>query len=141
MSTSLLKPDLVRFEMRMVQGQDPRVREQKKPGGFGRFLSGVGKVLGAIAMPLSFLFPPAALGAAGMYGLGALGDGLQARAANRTAEKAQRESQTLVSCPGLDLGGGMAPSPAVFDLSTRDRDVMGVLDARANSLKALARKM
>ena len=69
MSLNTIKPDLVRYEMRMVQGQNPHVREQKKPGAFGRFLSGMGKILGSIAMPLSFIFPPAALGAAGMYGV------------------------------------------------------------------------
>lgn len=138
MSFDAMKPDLVRFEMRMVQGQDPHVREQRKPGGFGRFLSGIGKVLGAIAMPLSFMFPPAALGAAGMYGLGALGDGMQARTAKRTMEKMQREQNTMVSFPGLDVSGGSQLSPAAFDMATGDQDVMKVLDARGHSMKTMA---
>lgn len=138
MSFDLVKPDLVRFEMRMVQGQDPHTREQKKPGGFGRFLSGLGRILGGVMGPLSFLFPPAALGAAGMYGISALGDGMQAKAYGKAADKAQRESQTMVSFPGLQMGGG-GLAPASFDLSSRDQDVMGVLGARAGSLKAMSR--
>ena len=137
-----MNPDLVRFEMRMVQGQDVNVREQKRPGAFSRFISGLGKVLGSIAMPLSFVFPPAALASAGMYGIGALGDMGQARAAQKVAEKAQREQNTMVSVPGLDIGGGaQAIAPAGFDLSAREQAVMNVLDTRGGAMQDMARSI
>jgi len=123
--------------MRMVQGQDPHVREQKKPGAFGRFLSGIGKVLGSIAMPLSFIFPPAAIGAAGMYGIGAIGDGMQQRAYANAAEKMQREKPQQAFFPGLEVEG-MPVQPASFDLSARDQQIMNVLDARGHSLSDMA---
>lgn len=137
MSLNTIKPDLVRYEMRMVQGQNPHVREQKKPGGFGRFLSGLGKVLGSIAMPLSFIFPPAAIGAAGMYGVGAIGDGMQRRAYANAAEKAQKERPQQASFPGLEIDG-MQMTPASFDLSARDQQIMNVLGARGHSMSDMA---
>ncbi len=137
MSLNTIKPDLVRYEMRMVQGQDPHVREQKRPGAFGRFLSGIGKVLGAIAAPLSFIFPPAAIGAAGMYGISAIGDQMQSRAYTRAAEKAQKERPQQASFPGLEIEG-MPVQPASFDLSARDQQVMQVLDARGGALNEMA---
>ena len=137
MSLNTIKPDLVRYEMRMVQGQNPHVREQKKPGLFGRFLSGLGKVLGSVAMPLSFIFPPAAIGAAGMYGIGAIGDGMQQRAYAKAAEKAQRERPQQAMFPGLEIGG-VQMTPASFDLSGRDQRVMQVLDARGHSMTDMA---
>ena len=139
MSLNTIRPDLVRFEMKMVQGQDPHVREQRKPGAFGRFLSGVGKVLGAVAMPLSFIFPPAAIGAAAMYGAGAIGDQSQARTQAKVAEKQARDQATTVSFPGLDVGGGM--QPASFDMSTGDQEVMRVLGARGNSLTDMSQSI
>ena len=137
MSLNTIKPDVVRYEMRMVQGQDPKVREQKKPGAFGRFLSGIGKVLGSIAMPLSFIFPPAALGAAGMYGIGAIGDGMQKRAYATAAEQAQRNAPQQAFYPGLEIGGQQM-TPAGFDLSARDQQIMQVLDARGQSMTDMA---
>lgn len=141
MALNTIRPDLVRFEMRMVQGQDPHVREQKKPGAFGRFLSGIGKVLGAVALPLSFLFPPAGLAAAGMYGMGAIGDQVQGRAYARAAEKQQREQATTVSFPGLNIGAASPVAPASFDMSARDQEVMRVLDARGAAMKEMAHKL
>lgn len=137
MSLNTIKPDLVRYEMRMVQGQDPHVREQKKPGAFGRFLSGIGKILGAVAAPLSFIFPPAAIGAAGMYGISAIGDQMQSRAYTRAAEKAQKERPQQASFPGLEIEG-MAVQPASFDISARDQQVMQVLGARNGALNEMA---
>jgi hypothetical protein len=137
MSLNTIKPDLVRYEMRMVQGQNPHVREQKKPGGFGRFLSGLGKVLGSIAMPLSFIFPPAAIGAAGMYGVGAIGDGMQQRAYANAAEKAAKERPQQASFPGLEIDG-MQMTPASFDMSARDQQIMNVLGARGHSMSDMA---
>lgn len=131
MSLNTIKPDMVRYEMRMVQGVDPNVREQKRPGAFGRFLSGMGKILGAVAMPLSFIFPPAAIAAAGMYGVGSIGDGMQNRAVAKTQEKAQRDAQPA-SFPGIELDGSQL-EPAAFDLSNRDQQVMKVLDARGGA--------
>jgi len=136
-----VKPDMVRYEMRMVQGVDPNVREQRKPGFFGRLLSGVGKVLGSVAMPLSFVFPPAALGAAGMYGIGAIGDQMQVKAQNKMMEKQQREQTTNVVFPGMEMGAGHGPQPAAFDLSARDQQVMNVLDARGGSMSDMTRNL
>jgi len=134
-----ITPDLVRYEMKMVQGQNPHEREQKRPGRFGRFLSGIGKVLGAIAMPMSFIFPPAAIAAAGMYGIGAIGDGAQKRAYAKAAEKQQRESMTRVAFPGLDVGMGGASQirPAAGSFSAGDMQVMQVLDARGGTVPAM----
>jgi len=132
-----IEPSLIRYEMRMVQGVDPHVREQKKPGFFGRFLSGLGRVLGAVAMPLSFIFPPAAIGAAGMYGLGQIGDQMQIRAAQKQMEKAQRESHTQVSFPGLQFDSS-ALQPASFDISANDQQVMDVLFARNDAMMEMA---
>lgn len=137
MSFNSVQPDLVRFEMRMVQGQDPHVREQKRPGGFGRFLSGIGKILGAVAMPLSFLFPPAGLAAAGLYGMGAIGDGIQQRAYNRAAEKQQEQQATQVSFPGLAFGSNPI-QPAGFSMGANDNAVMSVLNARGSSMTDMA---
>ncbi|MFA4970980.1 MAG: hypothetical protein WC683_00100 [bacterium] len=137
MSLNTIQPDMVRYEMRMVQGVDPNVREQKKPGAFGRFLSGVGKILGGVAMPLSFIFPPAALAAAGMYGVGSIGDQVQQKAYANAAEKMQRERPQQAAFPGLEIEG-MAAQPASFDMSARDQQVMQVLGARGNSMTSMA---
>lgn len=139
MSLSTIKPDLVRFEMRMVQGEDPRVREQKKPGAFGRFLSGMGKILGSVAMPLSLIFPPAAIGAAGMYGIGSIGDQAQGRAYAKAAEKTQREQNTFVSFPGLDTGSSSAVAPASFSPFGGDQEVMKILDTRGGAMNEMAK--
>lgn len=141
MALNTIRPDLVRFEMRMVQGQDPHVREQRRPGAFGRFLSGLGRVLGAVAAPLSFIFPPAAIAAAGMYGVGAIGDQSQARTAQKQAEKAQREQATTVSFPGLSMGEAGGIAPASFDMSMRDQEVMRVLNARGGSMTDMAQRI
>lgn len=138
MPNNNIKTDLVRYEMRMVQGQDPHVREQKKPGAFGRFLSGLGRVLGAVAMPMSFLFPPAAIGAAGMYGMSQIGDGMQARAYGRAMEKQQRDSMTQVAFPGLEIGGGPQVRPAAGSFAAGDQAVMNVLDARGGSMSEMS---
>lgn len=140
MSLNTIQPDLVRYEMRMVQGVDPHVREQKKPGGFGRFLSGLGKILGAVAAPLSFIFPPAAIGAAGMYGVGAIGDTIQAKAYSKAAEKMQRDNVQQAVFPGVEIEG-MSVEPASYDLSARDQQVMQVLGARGGAMGAMSQKI
>jgi hypothetical protein len=137
MSLQTIKTDMVRYEMRMVQGQDPRVRETHRPGRFSRFLSGLGRVLGGIAAPLSFIFPPAGIAAAAAYGVAGLGDIGQARANQRAAEKVQREAPQQAVFPGLEIGG-MGIQPASYDLSARDRDVMNVLDSRGASMNQMS---
>lgn len=136
MSFDQIRPDLVRFEMRMVQGLDPSVREQKKPGAFGRFLSGFGKVLGAITAPLSFLFPPLGIAALGLYGAGAIGDQMQAKAYGKMQEKMQREQAQNVSFPGLNIG----PMPAadMNEFSSLEPTVKQAMVARGNSLTDMA---
>lgn len=137
MQFSPIQPDLVKYEMRMVQGVDPTVREQKKPGFFGRLLSGLGRVLGAVAMPLSFIFPPAAIGAAGMYGIGSIGDQMQAKSAQKQMDKMQREQQTQVSFPGLQMDAE-AIQPVGYDISASDERVMNVLFARNDAMTEMA---
>ena len=137
MEFSPIKPDLVKYEMRMVQGIDPHVREQKKPGFFGRLLSGLGRVLGAVAMPLSFIFPPAAIAGAAVYGAANIGDQMQARSAQKQMEKMQRDGQTQVSFPGLQMDQG-AIQPASFDMSANDEQVMSLLFARNDAMTQMA---
>ena len=140
MSFSRVQPTLVRYEMRMVQGQDPRVREQRKPGFFGRLLSGMGRVLGAVAAPLSFIFPPAAIAAAGMYGLGKVGDQMQVSAYQKMVAK-QQQAAMPVSYPGMDISGVGGASPASFDVSAQDARVMDVLFSRGNAQTEMASGM
>lgn len=130
MSFSTVQPTLVKYEMRMVQGVDPNVREQRKPGFFGRMLSGLGRVLGAVAAPLSFIFPPAAIAAAGMYGLGKVGDQMQISAYQKSMEKQQQAMQP-VSYPGMELDAS-GLSPASFDVSAEDARIMEVLFSRGD---------
>lgn len=139
MGFSTVKPTLVKYEMRMVQGQDPHVREQKKPGFFGRLLSGLGRVLGAVAAPMSFIFPPAAIAAAGMYGLSKVGDQMQISAQQKMMQKQQQAMQP-VSYPGMELDSAGA-TPASFDVSAQDARVMDVLYSRGNAQTAMTSGM
>ncbi len=133
MNFSPIKPDVVKYEMRMVSGDNPFAEKQKTPGAFGRFLSGVGKFFGSVSLPLSFVFPPAAIAAAGMYGVGTIGDQMQSRAYMKAAQQ-QQQGALPVSYPGLDLsptasnfqmsGGPIQP------LSAKQEAVMDVLFAR-----------
>lgn len=122
-----IKPDLVRYEMRMVQGQNPFEKHQRQPGGFGRFLSGLGRILGAVAMPLSFFFPPAMIGALSMYGLGSIGDRIQAAAYQKQMKNEAVRRATQVAFPGLEGGAGIMPAGG---LSPIQADVLNVLYAR-----------
>lgn len=139
MSFSPVQPTLVKYEMKMVQGIDPHVREQRKPGFFGRLLSGIGRVFGAIAAPLSFIFPPAAIAAAGMYGLGKIGDQVQMSAYKKMQQKQQVAAQP-VSYPGMELDAS-GVSPASFDVSARDAQIMDVLFARGDASASMTAGM
>ena len=139
MSFSTVQPTLVRYEMRMVQGIDPHVREKRKPGFFGRLLSGLGRILGAVAAPLSFIFPPAAIAAAGMYGMGKIGDQMQISAYQKMAKKQQAAMQP-VSYPGMELDSS-GVTPASFDVSAQDAQVMDVLFSRGNAQTAMTQGM
>lgn len=131
-----VRPDLVKFEMRQATGTPAWQQEIKKPGGFGRFLSGLGRIVGAVAAPLSFIFPPAALAAAGMYGASSIGDQIQAKSYQRAMEaQAQRNPQNI-SFPGLDLGS-MGIQPASSPLSQKNEMVMNVLFARDGASQAM----
>lgn len=140
MSFSRVQPTLVKYEMRMVQGQDPRVREKRKPGFFGRLLSGMGRILGAVAAPLSFIFPPAAIAAAGMYGLGKVGDQMQLSAYKKMVEK-QQQANMPVSYPGMDIGSAGGATPASFDVSAQDARIMDVLFTRGNAQTGMTNGM
>lgn len=128
MDFKAVKPDLVRYEMRVAQGQDPFAIHQKKPGGFGRFLSSVGRFFGAVAAPFSIFFPPAMIGALGMYGLGQMGDQIQAKAYMNAAQKGAN-AQTI-AYPGMEdtMGGPQAA------MSPMQQDVLNVLYARNDAM-------
>ncbi len=133
MTFQKVNPDMVRYEMRMVQGQDVQQREQKRPGGFGRFLSGIGRVLGSMAMPLSIIFPPAAIAAAGMYGVGQIGNSLQKRAYAKSAQQNMQQQMMTTGFPGMDFN-------AVNDHHSNEK-VGNVLRARGETLANMANRM
>ena len=113
------------------------------PGAFGRFLSGLGRFFGAVAAPMSLIFPPAAIGAAGMYGISQIGDQMQYRTYLRMMQ--QQSSPQYISYPGLDLSpasGGIAPSKGPgFETSMNDEMVMDVLFARNGMMLESAHKV
>lgn len=112
-----IQPDTVKYEMRMVQGQDPFTVHQKKTGGFGRFLSSVGRFFGAIAAPLSFIFPPAMIGALGAYGLGKIGDQIQYKSYSKAMQLGAVHTPTNAAFPGAeDIMGGGPVSPIQADI-------------------------
>lgn len=112
-----VKPDMVRYEMRMVQGEDPYAKHQKKPGAFGRFLSGIGRFLGAVAMPFSLICPPAMIGALSMYGLGKIGDQVQYSAYNKQVQQQAAHQAQRVAFPGMeDIMGGPQITPVQADI-------------------------
>jgi len=142
MTLQTVRPDLVKFEMRQTTGRPAWQAEVKKPGFFARLLSGVGKFFGAIAAPLSFIFPPAALGAAGMYGLGSIGDQIQAQSYQKQMEAAGKRNPENVSFPGLDLGGfgGIQPASGV-GISPKSAMIMDVLFARDGASLSMAHRI
>lgn len=132
-----VRPDLVKFEMRQATGTPAWQQEIKRPGGFGRFLSGIGRIFGAVAAPLSFIFPPAALAAAGMYGASSIGDQIQAKSYQRAMDaQAQRNPQN-VSFPGLELGGVAPFQSASTPLTQQNEMVMNVLFNRDSAQQAM----
>ncbi len=140
-----VRPDLISYQVRQTQGTPIWAKETKTPGGFGRFLSGMGRVLGAVSLPLSFVFPPAALAAAGMYGASQIGDIVQARSYTKAIEQSQVQQQaSYVVYPGLDMGGAgprMQPAAANQSYGARDEQVMNVLFARDGALHSMAEGM
>lgn len=134
-----VKPDLVKFEMRATAGTPAWEKQIKKPGAFGRFMSGTGRLLGAVAAPLSFAYPPAALAAAGMYGVAGVGDIAQNRAYQQAIESASARSFNAASFPGLDISG--AVQPASTPLSPHNEMVMNVLFSRDAALGAMANEL
>lgn len=129
-----VNPDLIKYEVRMVKGEDAFAKHQRTPGGFGRFLSSVGKFFGALAMPLSILFPPAMIGALGAYGLGKVGDQIQYKAYSKAAQE-NAQTQNAV-CPGMDdiLGSPQGISPV-------QADILNVLYARNDLMMDTASQM
>lgn len=132
-----VRPDLVKFEMRQTSGRPAWMKEAKRPGFFGRLLSGLGRLVAGVAAPLSFIFPPAALAAAGMYGVGQIGDQIQYRAYQKAMEN-QSQLQNA-SFPGLDLGGSsFRPASSV---SAQDQRVMDVLFSRDTASAAMVQEI
>lgn len=137
-----VRPDLVKFEMRQATGTPAWQKEIKGPGFFGRLLSGVGRIAGAVAAPFSFMFPPAMLATAGMYGVAGIGDQMQYRAYERAMNSASQRNLQNVSFPGLDLSGGAgAVQPASGGVSSHDEMVMNVLFARDQASLSMAHEL
>lgn len=143
MNFNPVKPDVIKYEMRTVSGENPMAQQQKRPGAFGRFLSGVGRFFGSVAAPLSLIFPPAAIGAAGMYGVGSIGDQMQYRAYQKQVD--QQSSPQYISYPGMDMepaAGGVVTSKAPgFQASLKDEAVMDILFARNDMMTESAQKI
>lgn len=136
-----ISPDVIKYEMRGVGG-DPAVgQERRKTGGFGRFISGLFKFITAPLAVLAPVFPPAALGAAAAYGLGSIGDQMQARSANKQAQQMQQNSPPSQGyfLPGVDSGGmadassSLAPQSAAVPTAMQTR-VLDVLYARNDAM-------
>lgn len=122
-----IQPDVVKYEMKMVKGEDIYQKHQKTPGGFGRFLSGFGKLIGTLAMPFSFICPPAMIGALSAYGLGSIGDQVQYKAAEKVMMEQQAHQATQVSFPGMEEMFGGAQG---YSISPVQADVLNVLYAK-----------
>ncbi|MBI4125092.1 MAG: hypothetical protein HY609_04270 [Deltaproteobacteria bacterium] len=137
MDFQAVRPDLVKFEMRQATGTPAWAKEIKKPGFFGRLLSGLGRIAGATAAPLSFIFPPAALAAAGMYGVSAIGDQIQYNAYEKAFSSAAQRDLSNASFPGLDLGN-IGIQPATHAISPQDEQIMNVLFARDQASLGMA---
>lgn len=127
-----VSPDIIKYEMRGMGGSPAVGQERKKRGGFGRFLSGLFKFIAAPLTVLGAVFPPAAIGAAGAYGLGAVGDQMQARAAEKDAIQ-HNPPPVQYFLPGVDTGGMTEPvaghgkasaAPAPTALQQRVVDVL-----------------
>lgn len=131
MNFSGIRPDLVKYEMRQTTGLPAWSKPVKTPGFFGRLLSGIGRFFGAVAAPLSFLFPPAALVAAGSYGAAQLGDQIQYRSYQKMVEAQQAKGTQGTYFPGLQPA-------ASYSLSPRDEMVMDVLFARGDASLRMA---
>ncbi|MBU4485226.1 hypothetical protein KKA47_07400 [bacterium] len=131
-----VRPNIVRYEMRSVGGENPHIKEQKKPGAFGRFLSGMGRFVGAVAMPISIMFPPAAIGAAGMYGISQVGDQVQMKTHEKMMEQNMKVRTETMTFPGLDLQGSpqaapvQGPASGDYIMSSLDSQMVDVLVAR-----------
>lgn len=146
-----IQPDLVRFEMRRTSGRQAWEKEVKKPGGFSRFLSGMGRLLGSVSAPLSFVFPPLALASAGMYGLAGMGDYVQAKHYGRMMEAQANKGLQNVVFPGLDGGpvGGVSMGtpqqsqiqPAGYAVSPQQDRVLDVLFAREDAMMHMAQQI
>lgn len=133
-----VRPDLVKFEMRQTSGRPAWEQEVKKTGGFGRFLSGIGRLFGAVAAPLSFLFPPAALATAGMYGAAGIGDMIQAKSYQKAMEADAKRNPQNVSFPGLESGGMSLQPASAMGVSPQNEMVMNVLFSRDAASQSMA---
>lgn len=137
-----IRPDQIKYEVRTISGENIHAQQQKKPGGFARFLSGLGRIFGAIAAPLSFIFPPAAIGAAAAYGVGRLGDMMQYKAYQKMAGQQQGEAGPLM-LPGIEQSAfdltkeGALAQP----VSAKDQQVLNVLSARNDLMLEGAQQM
>lgn len=137
-----LRPDLIKYEVRSISGESIQSQQQKRPGGFARFLSGVGRFFGAVAAPLSVIFPPAIFGALGAMGLSRVGDAMQRNTYQRMMEKRAKESGPMfvpeISQNANDL---TRESALVQPISEQDRQLMGMLMAKNDLMLATAQEI
>lgn len=137
-----IRPDLIKHELRTISGESIHAQQQRKPGGFARFLSGLGRIFGAIAAPLSFIFPPAAIGAAAAYGVGRLGDMIQYKAYQKMAGQ-QQDAAMPMMLPGIEQSAFdlTKESPLTQSISARDQQALHVLSARNDLMLDGAQQM
>lgn len=137
-----IQPDLVRFEMRRTSGAPAWEKEVKKSGGFSRFLSGMGRLLGSVSAPLSFVFPPMALASAGMYGLAGVGDYVQSKHYGRIMEAQANKGMQNVVFPGMDGGQSQGMTqPVGYAVSAQQDQVVDILFAREDAMLHMAQQV
>lgn len=129
MSVSGIRPDAIKYEVRHLSGVPINQAQAKRPGAFSRFLSGIGRLAGAVLAPLSLICPPAILGVAAARSMSVIGDMGQVGAA-------RKQMETSANGAGQDLGQAYIPGLTQTSLDLTS-DVVPVLDpaVRAQQLQ------
>lgn len=138
-----IRPDVIKYEVRTISGESIQSQAQHRPGGFARFMSGLGRIIGAIAAPLSFIFPPAAIGAAAAYGVSRLGDTMQYRSYQKMAAQQQEQGSAPLYVPGVEQSSFdlTKDNPHAQPVSRQDERIMNVLFARNDMMLDGAQQM
>lgn len=136
-----IRPDVVKLELRSMSGEAIESRV-KRPGGFARFLSGVGRFFGAVLAPLSVVFPPAIFGALGAYSASRVGDIMQRKAYEKAASQQTRDTGPMI-LPGLEQSAHdlTKDTAMVKSVSQQDQRMMDLLYARNEMMIDTAQKI